>query len=283
MLAIPPYRSQSYPPRSPQWVRFGDDALQEVMSVTDEAHFNLARKRDTWQPFHQERLQYHGLAPKGDSGTQTTGIDSAHSAAQTEGVDVANGSAQTERRPLVYQRDVAARLEPSSKTLTYQRDVSANILPTQKADAQTQDGLAADMEEEALTAAYEDEDDDRRSIDYDDSDMPPSVPKRKAEYKPLIKIAKPRVPDGSPIVKIEGASRSSTSVMLPESSQEDKVEISGMDINRNNDLNFWKEQSPNELRAQLNLRNPGTRGDWAFKDRLQLHDIVGGMIQSGTW
>ena len=63
----------------------------------------------------------------------------------------------------------------------------------------------------------------------------------------------------------------------------DEVEISGLSINQSQDLDFWKNQSANELRAQLHLRNPRERGNWAFKSKDQLVGLVGDMIQQGTW
>ena len=63
----------------------------------------------------------------------------------------------------------------------------------------------------------------------------------------------------------------------------DEVEISGLSINQSQDLDFWRNQSANELRAQMHLRNPRERGNWAFKSKDQLVGLVGDMIQQGTW
>ena len=39
------------------------------------------------------------------------------------------------------------------------------------------------------------------------------------------------------------------------SSDDDDVEMAGITLNTNGDMKYWKSQSPNELRAQLKLRN----------------------------
>jgi len=57
------YRPQTYPPRGAEWPHFGDDALQQTLSATQEAHQNLESKRQHMMPHHQETLAYHGLAP----------------------------------------------------------------------------------------------------------------------------------------------------------------------------------------------------------------------------
>jgi hypothetical protein len=64
---------------------------------------------------------------------------------------------------------------------------------------------------------------------------------------------------------------------------DDEVTMTGVKLNNSTDMNFWKEQSANEMRAQLNLRFPGQRGDWAFKDRQQLIYIIEVKIRDGDW
>ena len=56
-----------------------------------------------------------------------------------------------------------------------------------------------------------------------------------------------------------------------------------MNINRSTDMRFWMQQSANELRSQLYLRDPSTRGDWAFKSIAQLQELVRQKIRDGTW
>ena len=48
------------------------------------------------------------------------------------------------------------------------------------------------------------------------------------------------------------------------------------------DMEFWKEQSANELRAQITFRQ-GRRADWAVKTKAQLLDLIRKMIAEGKW
>ena len=65
------------------------------------------------------------------------------------------------------------------------------------------------------------------------------------------------------------------------------AEVTGDSANRNQDINYWADQSPNDLRAQLNLRHPnrvrGQMTEWAFAKKAQLLEIIKRMIDNGTW
>ena len=56
------YRQQSYPPRGPRWPQFGDEVLEDTLSVSEGAHRALSEKRQSMNDFHKENLVYHGLA-----------------------------------------------------------------------------------------------------------------------------------------------------------------------------------------------------------------------------
>jgi hypothetical protein len=84
----------------------------------------------------------------------------------------------------------------------------------------------------------------------------------------------------SPKIKTEASRIAAVDVPIPD---DDEVQISSLSINRNTDMNFWEQQSANEIRAQLNLRNRNQIGNWAFKNKKQLEDLVSGMIRAGTW
>ena len=61
---------------------------------------------------------------------------------------------------------------------------------------------------------------------------------------------------------------------------DDDVKISGIKPNNDTDMEFWKEQSGNELRAQLKLRYPDRfNKEWAFKERPQLLEIITELIK----
>ena len=59
-----PYYPQSYPPRGRIWPQFGDDVLEETLSLSEGARRSLNKKREGMSDFHRENMQYHGLAPK---------------------------------------------------------------------------------------------------------------------------------------------------------------------------------------------------------------------------
>ena len=49
-------------------------------------------------------------------------------------------------------------------------------------------------------------------------------------------------------------------------------------------MKFWREQSANELRAQLKLRDPQKfKDEWAFKGKEQLIEIVQDLIKKKKW
>ena len=65
---------------------------------------------------------------------------------------------------------------------------------------------------------------------------------------------------------------------------DDNVEISGITINDSQDINFWKVQSANEIRAQFKLRDSKKYYDeFAFKTKVQLLDIIKELIKSKQW
>lgn len=65
-------------------------------------------------------------------------------------------------------------------------------------------------------------------------------------------------------------------------STSDDVTVSGVSMNKSTDMNYWRQQSANELRAQITLRQ-GRRADWAVKNRDQLIELIKKMIAEGRW
>ena len=66
MQPVFPHHAQSYPPRGAIWPQFGDDVLEETLSLSEGARQSLNRKREAMNDFHKDNLQHHGLAPRGD-------------------------------------------------------------------------------------------------------------------------------------------------------------------------------------------------------------------------
>ena len=58
MQPVFPYRAQSYPPRGSMWPTFGDDVLEDTLSVSEGAHRALSEKRQSMNDFHKENLVY---------------------------------------------------------------------------------------------------------------------------------------------------------------------------------------------------------------------------------
>ena len=111
-------------------------------------------------------------------------------------------------------------------------------------------------------------------------EKPDKKPKVKDEKKPIIKdeTKLPIKEEGKTIKK--GIKKDNT---LVKQKDDDDVQISGLNINRSTDMDFWNEASAREMRSQLNLRFPGKVGDWAFKTRLQLLNIIKDKIKKGQW
>ena len=317
MQPVFPYRALSYPPRGSMWPTFGDDVLAKTLTVTEEAHHYLNEKRKMMNDFHQDNLDYHGLQPKKapetfdmtDDAHAPVESSTAEAGTQMEGQATAGMGTQTQRRPLQMQTGVAAsqapetastdmevdREGPPKKTMTYQRGVAAASQAPEKKKLAYQKGVAAsidpaaDMEDDRETVNYGEEDMDTSSaLEVDDHEMQVPAASRKREAAPeekKVKKLKPQVQ--AQTVKTEGQAASMSQAVLtpvggPEDDDDD-LQMTGVNINRSTDMEFWKNQSPREIRTQLNLRNRSRIGDWAFKDKQQLHDIVEEMIKNGTW
>ena len=107
---------------------------------------------------------------------------------------------------------------------------------------------------------------------------------RKREAAPEEKKVKKLKQLQAHTVKVEGASASKAVLTPAGPDNDDDLQMTGVNINRNTDMDFWRNQaSAREIRAQLNLRDKSKIGDWAFKSKQQLLDTVGAMIKNGTW
>ena len=148
-----------------------------------------------------------------------------------------------------------------------------------------QDGVHIEaMDDDGATVDYEPMGTDSETVDYndpleiDDHEMKHS---RKREAEGEEKMKRPRYPMAAPKVKKEGQRKPKA---VAPADTDDEVQISAVQPTKNKDINFWKEQSPNELRAQLKLRDLRKfRDEWAFKDKNQLMGIIQDMIKKGTW
>jgi hypothetical protein len=63
---------------------------------------------------------------------------------------------------------------------------------------------------------------------------------------------------------------------------DDEVEITGVKLNRNTSINYWAQQTPNEMRAQLKLRNIPIN-DYAFLKKKDLVEFIRNLIRTNKW
>ena len=67
----------------------------------------------------------------------------------------------------------------------------------------------------------------------------------------------------------------------PDSSS-DEVEISSVNVNKNKTQSYWKKQSPNEIRAQLLLRDI-PRTTTGFMTKKNLLELIKQLVQQNKW
>ena len=151
MLPAEVYRPRTYPPPGRQWPQWGDRQLDTAFaSLSEEAHANLAGKREEMRDIHKERLEKQGLvtykrpgaaeaarlptpppsappSPPIPPASQYYNMD-ADTEMQTEQASSEQG-AQTERKKLAYQRGVAVNDAPVKKQLVYISGMWCHIWP----------------------------------------------------------------------------------------------------------------------------------------------------------
>lgn len=310
MLPAEVYIPRSYPPVGRHWPGWGDRQLDTAFAnLSEEAHANLLQKREDMRQVHETRLEKQGLAPYKTSYPQPPpppppspdvphyNMDAPEAKRTTAEQDTQTEQKQLvyqrgvvtemapERKQLVYQRDVAAQMAPERKQLVYQRGAAASALPVTTTDAHTQASLATEMDDAASVSDY-----GTLDIDVDDTQMDPRADKRKHPEPESKEQKKPKVKsevkaEVKATVKQEGGKpvKKDTKTSKKKKDDDDEPQMTGVNINRSKDMAFWEEQSARELRTQLNIREPGKVGDWAFKTRLQLLNIVRDMIIRGSW
>ena len=114
----------------------------------------------------------------------------------------------------------------------------------------------------------------------DEKKKKPKVEPPPTDYKPIKKERTKQRVDAFPA---SNSSRGAAPATAVDEEDDPDVSVSGTNINRSTDMTFWEQQSAREIRTQLNLRFRKRVGDWAFKSRQQLIEIVRGMIADGTW
>ena len=251
------HRPQGYPPRGRIWPTF-DDTLGRTLNVSEEAQQNLAQKRQGRMEEHMGTLKHHGLMPPfdpTDEGTQTEGTEQFNVATQTtEHYDI--GSEPPSPRD---QGQGGIMQGTGSVIRRYAWPFTKEI------------GRAAGS---AAVAGVK-------------HGVPAAATIAGAAIRHGVPAAAWAVGGiASGLAGLASGSEGPLEIDEPDgvkAEPDDDVAISGIALNRNQDLDFWRSQSGNELKAQLYLRNPRDRGNWAFKSKDQLVGLVDGMIRQGTW
>ena len=144
------------------------------------------------------------------------------------------------------------------------------------------------MEDDTATVNYEMS--EAGTVDYgplevDDQEMRTSVKRMAAGEEE--KKKKPKLyPMAAPKPKIKKETVEQAVAATPAQTPvpDDDVQVSAIQPNKSSDMAYWKEQSANELRKELKLRDMQRfRNEWAFKSKDQLLEIIQGLIQAGTW
>ena len=284
MQPVIPYKAGSYPPRGAQWPQFGSDTMQQTL--THEVHENLRQKREHMRPHHEDRLGYHGLLPTeyyiGETfDTQGTQTESSASSQGTQSGFLSRSQGtqidQDEGMPMETDMpEASSSYGPMRRPKVRSSPMTGSVVTAQiTPEAQA-------MEDDTATVNYEmseTETVDYEPLEIDDHEMRTSS-KRMIETDDDKKKKSKLSPMDPPKPKIKKEKK----VVKPSGEVDDEVQVSAIQPNKNGDISFWKEQSANELRAQLKLRDlQKFRNEWAFKSKDQLIQIIQDMISAGTW
>jgi len=271
------------------------------------AHRSLAEKRQQRQEQHAETLQYHGLMPTfydisdptEEAGTQTVTV-SADGGTQTSsdgdmqcsdgGMQSSDGGMQSsdgnmEAEPMDTGDQASSwgpmrTRRPRSSPMVGTRGVTAPQIAPQITEPQ--------MEDDTSTVNYEMS--EAGTVDYgplevDDQEMRTNTKRMAAEEEEKKKKLR-AMPPPKPKVKVKREAAATAILATPAQTPvpDDDVQVSAIQPNKSSDMAYWKEQSANELRKELKLRDMQRfRDEWAFKSKDQLLEIIQGLIQAGTW
>ena len=278
MQPVFPHYAQSYPPRGAIWPQFGDDVLEDTLSVSEGARQSLNRKREAMSDFHKENLQHHGLAAR-EPPAREWFEDSDNDYAPGPGdpppqrMD-ATDAVDPPRRPLSVQRGVVARydppgtmeqgaqasaastdqatqasvmepmqVEPKKKTLSYQRAFMTDA-PSGRGEMGTQTSVPEEMDQEDIPTQYYGSD-----IEVDDQEMQRRVDKRpkpiKTERKVKIKVDPVKLEPVKAEVKVKKEPGVSAPLAAPQSSassvlapQQPDDEVLTTSVNFNNNTDM---------------------------------------------
>jgi hypothetical protein len=109
--------------------------------------------------------------------------------------------------------------------------------------------------------------------------------KIKTEKKPIIKDEKkPIIKDEKNKIKKDGRRVVNTRIGLPSEEVDSDVEVTGTTWDKHTDLDYWKQQSSNYIRAQLTAKFPQDRHKFAFFElRDEYIKYITNLIKKGKY
>ena len=292
------------------WPQFGDDVLEETLSISEGARQNLNRKKEGMSDFHRGNLEHHGLAPREEARPppledpgppaeamemrlNDRGDDPPHFPRLQRGVPGAAvpGAVHYGDDDLAYTTPDYPMAPPRS---SIQEGLQAPTSDTQATPLRareyfrTQPVGPGGLQTQATPQFAS----DMRVDEINDADIVTRVDKRAREDKEERKVKVKTEPvklepvktevkvkqEGVPSHRGPGSTPSSSSAAPDEDVQTLRVHF-----NNNEDMSYWEGASGNEMKAQLNLRYPQLVNSWQYKSRPQLISTIRGLIRKNQW
>ena len=286
------------------WPQFGDDVLEETLSISEGARQSLNRKREGMSDWHKENLQHHGLAPREapppledpapQEGTEMRLNDRGDEPPSFPGLQRGTGGP---RGP--YARTSLVDMNPDASMGPSNYNIGdEDMLTTQGSLGNPPDfpgsGAAPLRSRESFrttqagpggfeTQATPQFASDMRVDEINDANMATRVDKRLQDVKEERKVKIKTEPKLEPVktevkIKQEGVSHRGPG-SAPSIAPDEEVQTVRVKFNNNEDMSYWEGASGNEMKAQLNLRFPQLSGNWQYKNRPQLISTIRGMIR----
>lgn len=283
------------------WPQFGDEIVEDTVSISEGARQSLARKREVMSEFHNENLRHYGMAPREDRQPplqDPSPAEALEMRTNDRGDDppsfprLQRGVPGAARPPgAVYYGDDDLPFTTPDYEMTPQRgSVQEGLqVPTSGADqgrARAAMRTQAPAEIGLRTPATPQIVSDMSVDQVNDVDVANRVDKRLRDVKSeSSKQPRLKLKAESKAVKQEASHRGpgSTSSSRRPPSPDGEVEVSGVKFNNNEDMSFWEQASANEMKAQLNLRYPQLVGDFRYKTRAELISTIRGLIRRNQW
>ena len=322
MQPVFPYRPESYPPRGRIWPQFGDDVLEETLSMSEGARQSLNRKKQDMTDWHKDNLVHHGLAHPRPPMEEVAWPDELYDRPPSEPARAPQEPAGPQEElpfhlhetqpdppaPASIQRGVVNAPRPSGihygdDNLPYttpdypmarqrgsvQEDLASSGFPgSQTAPLRARDSFRMQPDRPGLATQATPQYprsmpvDDLGNVDFQDQ----LELKRPADIKTERNVKFKPEPLKSKVKQEPGISHRGPGSTQPPPLAPDDEDLQTLRVNFNNneDMSYWENQaSANEMKAQLNLRFPQLSGNWQFKSRPQLVSYIRGLVRKNQW